>query len=277
MTALDRDALAAERDFLLRSLDDLEAEYAAGNVDEDTYRLLHDDYTARAAAAIRALDGGAGRDGPGPLDPPRPRAPWWARLTAVAVVAAFALGGALALTRAVGTRAPGGTITGNSQAAAGGDLDALRGAVEAAPDDYRARISYARALLGEDPPEALAQYDAARRIDPSQPEPPTYIGWITALAARGSEAGPQREALVEEALGWFDRALALDDGYEDAYVFRGLVRLDVLGDPAAAVGDLQRFLALAPSDHPMRAAVLGALERAVAASGGAGGSVTTSP
>lgn len=277
MTALDRDALAAERDFLLRSLDDLEAEYAAGNIDEDTYRLLHDDYTARAAAAIRALDGGAGRDGPGPLDPPRPRAPWWARLAAVAVVAAFALGGALALTRAVGTRAPGGTITGNSQAAAGDDLDALRGAAEAAPDDYRARISYARALLGEDPPEALAQYDAARRIDPSQPEPPTYIGWITALAARGSEAGPQREALVEEALGWFDRALALDDGYEDAYVFRGLVRLDVLGDPAAAVGDLQRFLALAPSDHPMRAAVLGALERAVAASGGTASSVTTSP
>ena len=47
---LDREALEAERDFLLRSLDDLEAERAAGNVDDDTYRTLHDDYTARAAA-----------------------------------------------------------------------------------------------------------------------------------------------------------------------------------------------------------------------------------
>ena len=47
------DQLEAERDFLLRSLDDLEAERDAGNIDDDTYRTLHDDYTARAAAVIR--------------------------------------------------------------------------------------------------------------------------------------------------------------------------------------------------------------------------------
>ena len=38
VTDFDRDALEAERDFLLRSLDDLEAERAAGNIDDDTYR-----------------------------------------------------------------------------------------------------------------------------------------------------------------------------------------------------------------------------------------------
>ena len=58
MTDIDRDALEAERDFLLRSIDDLEAERAAGNVDDGTYRELHDDYTARAAAVIRSLDAG---------------------------------------------------------------------------------------------------------------------------------------------------------------------------------------------------------------------------
>ena len=51
-----RDRYEDERSFLLRSLADLEAERADGNIDDDTYRLLHDDYTARAAALIRARD-----------------------------------------------------------------------------------------------------------------------------------------------------------------------------------------------------------------------------
>jgi len=54
----ERERLEAERDFLLRSLDDLEGERAAGGIDDESYSRLHDDYTARAAAAIRALRDG---------------------------------------------------------------------------------------------------------------------------------------------------------------------------------------------------------------------------
>ena len=53
---LDPDALAAleeESDFLLRSLADLEREFAEGDVDQTDYASLKDDYTARAAA-VRA-------------------------------------------------------------------------------------------------------------------------------------------------------------------------------------------------------------------------------
>ena len=53
------ETLAAEEEFLLRSIDDLEAELAAGGIDAATYRTLHDDYTARAAAVIRARQGRA--------------------------------------------------------------------------------------------------------------------------------------------------------------------------------------------------------------------------
>ena len=56
---LDPDALAAleeERAFLLRSLDDLEQEYAVGDIDEADYETLKDDYTRRAAEVIRAVD-----------------------------------------------------------------------------------------------------------------------------------------------------------------------------------------------------------------------------
>ena len=54
---LDRLAeLEEERRFLLRSLDDLDRERAAGDVDEVDYRALRDGYTSRAAAVIREIE-----------------------------------------------------------------------------------------------------------------------------------------------------------------------------------------------------------------------------
>src|SRR4029079_3334841 len=57
--AVDLDALAGlehQRRFLLQSLRDLERERAAGDLDEHDYRTLKDDYTARAAAVLHAID-----------------------------------------------------------------------------------------------------------------------------------------------------------------------------------------------------------------------------
>ena len=45
-----------EVDFLLRSLDDLDAEHDAGDLDDDDYQLLRDGYTARAAEVLRARE-----------------------------------------------------------------------------------------------------------------------------------------------------------------------------------------------------------------------------
>src|SRR4051812_6489688 len=66
------DALAdleEERAFLLRSLRDLEREHQAGDIDEADYRTLKDDYTARAAAVLHAIDEGRAELPPSP----RPR------------------------------------------------------------------------------------------------------------------------------------------------------------------------------------------------------------
>jgi hypothetical protein len=56
---LDPDALAdleEQRDFLLRSLADLEREHDAGDLTDDDHAALKDDYTARAAEVIRAIE-----------------------------------------------------------------------------------------------------------------------------------------------------------------------------------------------------------------------------
>ena len=46
-----------ELDFLLASLDDLRAEYEAGDLDDADFRALESDYTTRAARLIRVADG----------------------------------------------------------------------------------------------------------------------------------------------------------------------------------------------------------------------------
>ena len=52
----ERARLEEERDFLLTSLRDLELEREAGDIDELDHARLRDDYTARAAAVLRALE-----------------------------------------------------------------------------------------------------------------------------------------------------------------------------------------------------------------------------
>jgi tetratricopeptide (TPR) repeat protein len=259
----DTAALEEERDFLLRSLDDLEAEREAGNIDDETYRSLHDDYTARAASVLRSLRDGSESELPGP-----PRMPRRNKVIVALVLVAFAGVTAFGLTRALGSRSPGDTITGNSEVnrpdeVDDGELAALAAAAAASPQSYDARIAYARMLLGTDLARALREFDAASQLDPDQPEPWTYIGWINALAARALQSGPDRDNLIRAAQESLDRALALDPEYEDAYVYRALFADQVIGDPASAIPDYQRFLALAPADHPMRELVTGALSEAI--------------
>jgi tetratricopeptide (TPR) repeat protein len=255
----DRSALETEREFLLRSLDDLEAERDAGDIDDATYRSLHEDYTARAAAVIRSL-----RTDAAPMLPQAPPMSRRRKFMTGAGIAVFAAVAAVVLAQALGTRDPGQTITGNSDADES-SLEVLEQAARTQPDDYDARIAYARALLGSDLAQALREFDAASQLEPTQPEPPTYIGWINALAARQLDPGPDRDAVIQRALSSLAQAITIDPDYEDAYVYRALTNMNVVGDAAAAVPDFQRFLALAPADHPQRELVLGALAEADAA------------
>jgi len=268
VTPEERVALEHERDFLLRSLDDLDDERTAGNIDDGTYAELHADYTARASAAIQQL---AGADAGVVLVDDVPQTSLTRRLTTMGAVIAFCVLIAFLLAHAVGQRAPGQTITGNKQAApnAGGTSDvgaALKAAADAAPTNYNARIQYARYLLsGQDFPNAIVQYTTAAGIDPKQPEPYAYRGWLTSLVAGQVTDLKSRDLLVSRATTDLDHAIALDKSYPDAYVFKGLLYLNVENKPAQAVPLFQQFLVYAPADHPMRSQVETALQQATVA------------
>src|SRR5688500_13837142 len=92
-----------QREFLLRSLEDLEREHDAGDIDDDDYRALKDDYTARAAAALRAERAAAAAS---------PRA-GGRGLVALGGIVLFAVVAGLLVAQASGRRNPGDTVTGD--------------------------------------------------------------------------------------------------------------------------------------------------------------------
>jgi uncharacterized protein (TIGR02996 family) len=259
MSASDPDALASlesERDFLLRSIADLDEERAAGNLDDDRYQALKDDYTARAAAVLRSLE--EGRDAQPP--PPPPPAPKSRRLLIGGAVVAFVVVASLALNAAVGKRHNGQTITGNAQsesgqpAAAGSATDAERRAalerqVADHPTDPAAHLVFARYLLeAGEPAEAVKEYVTAAKLDPKDPEANAYAGWVTFLAAQSPNADPKTAAeLVDRALTRLDAAVAAADDYPDAHFFRAMVQFRGRNNAKAAVPDFERYLALVPA------------------------------
>ena len=247
-----REQLEREREFLLRSLDDLERERDKGTIDDESYERLHADYTARAAAVIRAL-----RDG---IDT-RPVAPPVSKrrrsLTIIGIVA-FGVIAAVALAAAVGARLPGDTSSGNSD----GDtrptatlslesrIERLQSAVAANPDDRASRLLLARFLEADgDLAGALQQYDEVLQRDPTNADAEAQAGRILYLTAQAAvkSAPDQVESLVQQSRARLDRAVSLDPQYPDARFFRAIVLANEFGAFAAAQNDLQRYLLLMPN------------------------------
>lgn len=268
-TMSDRDELEAERDFLLKSLDDLETERESGGIDDESYRELHDDYTARAAATIRAL-----RDGVDARAAPAPPVSTRRRLAIIAVIVVFALGAGVALAFAVGARLPGQTASGNTQSAQadavakrlGRAITALEAKVNASPDDYDTRLALAHAYEANgDLRNALAQSDSAITIDPNRPQAHANAGRLLYLASEAITNKDTRVQFVTEAGSAFNTAIEKDPEYADAYYFRSVLEAKT-GQLERSQADLQTYLVKAPTGpyadtaHELLANVTKALE-----------------
>jgi tetratricopeptide (TPR) repeat protein len=217
---LDPDALAAleeERDFLLRSLRDLEREHDAGDVDEHDYMTLKDDYTARAAAVLRAIESrqaalGARR--------PAPAAGRTRRNVIAALVVLFAVALGVGVAQSSGRRGLGDGITGDIRQTA------------------RDKTLQARQAMGEGQfREAIALFDEVIGMSPSNVEAHTYKGWLLALTAGQVPPGRDRDLLRARAGEALTTAVELDPRNPDARIFRASLRNDT-GDAAGGLADL---------------------------------------
>lgn len=199
---------------LLRSLEDLEREHQAGELDDADHEVLRDETTRRAAELVRAVESGRIEiaDRPGPN---RGRL-----LVGAAGVVAVAAAAGFAVASASGTREAGETSSGEIR-----DLtdDRLQEASE---------LARAGEVQG-----ALDLYDGVLVDDPDNVEALSERGLLLASlsdAAGLAELLPAGRASVE-------RALEVDPGNPRPLFYLGLIqRLE--GDEAAAVATLQQAL-----------------------------------
>src|ERR1019366_4481811 len=183
---------------------------ATGGIDDESYQRLHEDYTARAAAAIRAL-----RDGedapPAPAPSSRGR-----RVLIVGGMVAFAALAGVALAAALGARLPGQTSSGNAPASSPASLGStqrrqqLQAAVAKNPLDVTSRILLAQFLEADnDSAGALAQYDTVTKIQPTNVDAEAQAGRLLEVAA---PAAPANDApvLAFNARARLDHPIELD-------------------------------------------------------------------
>ena len=248
--------LEEERDFLLRSLRDLEDERAAGDLDDADYAALKDEYTAKAAAVLRqlespettptALSGASGDQATRSR-----RKAGRGRVVAAVVGLAIVSGGAgYAVAQSSGERLAGDEATG----------DLPEGSVD--------RISKANALAAEgDILEAVKVYDDLLQDDPENP---------VALAERGWLVSRVDPSLVDGGLANIERAIAIDPTYPDAHFFRGMILWRAKDEPAMAVDAFQHAIEANPPPDVL-SGLQEAKELAEADLAGAAATPTTAP
>ena len=208
----ERERLAEERDHLLVSLDDLDSEFAAGDIDEVDYQTLKDDYTARAAKLSRVLDGAPVKRTKAATLPVGRKIMWIAGVVLLAAFSAFAMV----------------------------EFSGARGANETASGDIR--LSSA-SLLNDASAEfrqgniegAIETYGEVLEQSPTNVEAFTYRGWLQYQTGN-----------VEAAIADFDEAVAFDPEYGDVRVFRAIVALDA-EDFDTARAEIEAFDASEPS------------------------------
>ncbi len=211
---LDPDVLAElerEQAYLLRSLDDLDAEYEAGDLDDRDHQALTDDYTRRLAEVTRSID-----DERAAFEGADNRLSRAQRIGTVLAVVVIAVVAGLLLARASGFRSPSDSATGGIRQSSPGLL--------AEADTLTREGRW---------PEAIAVYEEVLDVAPGNAEALTYRGWLTARL--GDPQGGLADVI---------EAVAVDPEFPDARVFAAILldddqRFDDAADQLAALDELE--------------------------------------
>ena len=246
--------VALRRELALEALRDLEADRAAGSLDDAQYLAQREEAEARAAAALAALDAeGAATTAATPGDERLAGTTPNADTRTDGAKVALLLGSLLGAVLLVGFVAPGAPLANptrvNEQLAAAmsaererrAEIERLRDRLAADPRDRQALSALADAYLAGSSEDDLAQGATALlallRLEPENRSAFTRL--ITAYIRAGDydNAAAATEAFAEVAPGSADLAF-----------FEGVIALRRDGDADAATAAFDRFLELAPDD-----------------------------
>lgn len=245
----ERWRLHDEREFLLRSLADADAEHEAGDLSDDDHAALQRRDSERLAQVEEALAGGgpATAMGPGPSRVSRPeRDPTTSRpegrargtgtrrrarhaLVAGGGIAAIVAGIIVLVVSLTTARLPGESSSGSVELARPQEI--ARELAQAADLENRGNLS-----------QALEVYQQVLGQDPSQPQALAERGWIEYEA--GVTAGDS--ALVGRGRASVLQAIAAQPHGYAPHLYLGMIDFQHDHDPAAAVVQFRLFLAGKP-------------------------------
>jgi tetratricopeptide (TPR) repeat protein len=212
---MNRDDLARREDdlaFVRRSLADLDAERAAGDLAEDDYVDLRSRYDARLAALTDEVD-----EGKQALPTAKPRR-LSRSLPRIGLVMVVAVGAGLFVARSAGLRLPSDGVTGGN----------VR--------DTNQLLVEARSALGTDRPGALKRFRQVLETQPDNAEARTYAAWITRLDTReaittGTLDAVKARPIFEGVDAEFDQAATSQPALADPHCFQAVLRFRDLDDP----------------------------------------------
>jgi hypothetical protein len=213
--------LEAERAFLIRSLDDLDVEHAAGDLGDDDLDALRADYHGRLADVQRRIEGDVAqlrRDVEASKRLARSRRRTRAFMAGATV---FAIGCGFLIAASLGERKAGETITGNL-------------AQDPRTEKITELMQRAQELASTDPLGSIEAYDQVTKLNPEVVSAWAYGGWQLRIYARSAPEGEQRDALLAAAKRRIDEAIARDPSYADAYAFRAVMAARDFNDEAGA-------------------------------------------
>ncbi len=223
---------------LLTSLDDLDAEFEAGDLEPEDYEALRNDYTVRVADAVRAsgqaeagTEGARQRSSSETAESPAAVGGSGRRLVIVATLLLFAIGAGWLLARSAGERGIGDVLTG------GIDVSARQRVVDCQ------ELGSTQGLLLE----AIQCFDDVLIDNPDNVEALSYRAWFLVLASNaGSEVTDERQTeLLDAAAVYLDQAISIDADYPDAKAFRAIVA-DRQGQPDAVCQQIADLTAVDP-------------------------------
>jgi len=225
-TGSEDESRREEREFLLRSIADLDKEFEAGDVDEIDYQRLRDSYVARAAALL-----GPPKKQKAKVEAPKRK---WQRTAAVLViVGVVALGIGWAAFRNTGFRAPGDGLTGDARQDSSNLIVRAQGFTGQAQTALQQGDPQKAIELFE---RAIASYNEALSLSPNNVQAITYRSWVFHTIAVNSETEIANKLDAESYAG-LSEAIAIDPNYPDARVFRAILNRNS-GNFAAARSDL---------------------------------------
>lgn len=221
-----RESLEEERDFCLRSLRDLDAEIAAGDIDEADYVTLKEAYSARAASLLRALaatdshgngSAASGSHSSGAASLPS-LVSWRKRVGVGVAVVIIAAGACWTVVASSATRLPGQEITGQ---ALGSEAIAQQLSKATQAEQKGDQLS------------AVKDYQSILNSNPNQPEALAGEGWLLAET--------QQPALLKQGLAMLSKAENVAPAYPPPHVYRGIALLSE-ADYTDAIPELQWYL-----------------------------------